>query len=268
MKAPSAGPRRNFQPHGPSQLHRQPQRHPRRTSPLQVGALLLLGLLLAPIAALAQEPPPGPSGLADGVGIRVSISDLRPHDLEADLDLTMYTRVGPYSSTNAGVPTYGFPALDYGDGDTLATTLLVLEGTGTGPGGSNVYRSAASFTHTYPASGSYTVTAASLCTACVRAEYTFLYPGGTPTASGPGTIDYRPQTVVGNLAGTYTYSGTTETPFGSYLVRYAATYYLAVTNTARVELFPLLEIPTTSTWGLLLLGASLLVAGWFALRRL
>lgn len=237
----------------------------RRPRPLRTFVVgVLLGLVAWAPAAVAF---PGP-GLANGVGIRVSVAEERPNPLEADLDLTMYTRVGPYPSTFAGVPTYGFPALDYGDGDTLSSTYLVLASAGGGPGGSHVYRSTASFTHTYPASGIYTVTAASLCTACLRAEYTFLYPGGTTTSLGPTSIDFRPQTVVGNLAGTTTYAGTITTPFGSYLVRFAVTYYQAVTNTAQVTLLRALEIPTASTWGLILLGIGLLVAGWIALRRL
>lgn len=253
----------------PAQRRSASPPHFLRPARIAAAAVLLL-LLAAPglvPGAFAQEPPP--SSFADGVGIRVSVSDLRPDVLEADLDLTMYTRVGPYPSTYAGVPYYGLPALDYGDGDTLSTTYLVLEGTGTGPGGSNVYRSAASFTHTYPDKGPYTVTAASLCTACLRADYTFLYyPGGTPTTSGPATLDYRPQTVVGNLAVTTTYSGTAPTPFGSYLVRYAVTYYQAVTNTTLVDFRTVLDIPTASTWGLVLLGGALLLTGLVLLRRL
>lgn len=223
----------------------------------------MLGILLGAVATPAGAQPPR---LADGVGIRVTVADVRPELLEADLDLTMYTRVGPYGSSYAGVPTYGFPAIDYGDGSTVPSTTLFLAGTGTGPGGSNVYRNAASFTHTYPAPGQYTVTAASLCTACIQGNYTFLYPGGTPTSFGSSTIDYMPATVVGNLAGTTTSSGTMATPFGFYLVRFVMTYYQAVTNTGPVNL-QAAPIPTSSSWGHLILGGGLLLLGVFLLHR-
>lgn len=228
-------------------------------------ALLVIIPALSGQPLLAQE---GSFPFEGAVGIRVTPTDVRLDSLEADLDLTMYTRVGPYPSSYAGFPTAGFPAIDYGDGSTLPTATLVLASSGGGPGGSNVYRNLASFTHTYPSRGVYTVTAATYCTFCVRSAATY-FPAGSPNNPTSYTsFDYVPQTVIGNLAGRYGYSGTTSFPFfSSYSVRYLVTYYLAVTNTARIDLQNALDIPTTSTWGLALLGGLLLLSGVAVLRH-
>lgn len=233
------------------------------TTWLCAALVLLLGLAGQPLAA--QE---GGPLLTGAVGIRVTPTAVRPDALEADLDLTMYTRVGPYPSTYAGVPYFGLPAIDYGDGSTLPSTTLVLASSGGGPGGSNVYKNLASFTHTYPSHSAFTVTAASYCTFCARIQYA-LFPQGSPV---PPTFsysyDYIPQTVIGNLAGKYVYSGTTPVFFfSSYSVRYLTTYYAAVTNTALVDLRSVLEVPTTSAWGLALLGGLLLLSGLAVLRH-
>jgi len=206
----------------------------------------------------------GGDELGPAVGIKVTITDVRPASLEADLDLTWYTRVGPYPSTTAGYPAAGFPALDYGDGATLSYTTLALASTGGGPGGSNVYRNLASFTHTYPATGNYTVTGASFCTYCLRTQYAFFPPGSPAPASFSYSYDYVPDTVVGNLAGTRHYSGTVD--LVDYSVRYLATYYLAVTNTAQLALLAP-DVPTASPWALIALGAALSLAGMLVLRR-
>lgn len=217
-------------------------RDPSRFARQVAVALLLAGLALGADATRAQKAPSRgsnrgqPGGLASGVGIRVSVAALRPEMLEADLDLTLYTRVGPYSSTYAGLPYVGVPALDYGDGSTLPYTTLALASSGAGPGGSNVYRNLASFTHTYPALGAYTVTAGTFCTACFRSQYV-LFPAGSPAPTMfTGSLDYVPQTVVGNFAATYAGTGTTYLSFLSTSVRYQYTFYAAVTNTAQLVL--------------------------------
>lgn len=226
---------------------------------------LLLGLVLAGVLGLpieAQGPPP----LGPAVGIKVTPTDVRPGQLEADFDLTWYTRVGPYSSTSAGYPYAGFPALDYGDGSTIPYTTLVLASSGGGPGGSNVYRNLASFTHTYPSPGNYTVTGASICTACFRGTLSYFDTASPTTPISVSSFDYLPQTVVGNLAGSAVYSGTT-TLFEGIAVRYLVTGYLAVTNTTQVS-FSVLDVPTASTWGLAALGGALLLTGLLVLRRI
>jgi hypothetical protein len=234
------------------------------------GRALVASFLIALWAPVSAAFPGG--GLGPAVGIKVTVTDTRPEVLEADMDLTWYTRVGPYASTTAGFPLIGYPALDYGDGSTLSYTTLALASSGGGPGGSNVYRNLASFTHTYPAFGSYTVTGASFCTACYRSQYVF-FPAGSPAPTTFSySYDYVPQTVVGNLRATVNYSGTvnlgdiTEV-FSDTSVRYMFTAYLAVTNTAQVA-FSVLEVPTASTWSLLALGVLLAVTGLVLLRRL
>lgn len=223
----------------------------------------LLTFVAAPGAA--QEGPPGPGVLGPAVGIRVTPTDVRPQTLQADFDLTWYTRVGPYPTTVAGYPTAGFPALDYGDGSTVPSTTLVLASSGGGPGGSNVYRNLTSFTHTYPSPGVFTVTGASFCTACVRSQFVY-FPTGTPAPNTfTGGVDYVPTIVVGNLAGTTVGSGTVG--LIDFSVRYVYTYYLAVTNTTQVDLRSILEVPTATPWALALLGGLLLLSGLAVLRQ-
>ncbi|MGD2116112.1 MAG: hypothetical protein PVG07_13745 [Acidobacteriota bacterium] len=231
---------------------------------------MLLGLLLAGVITLPLAAQEGPPSLGGTVGIKITATDVRSESLEADFDVTMYTRLFTYSTFPAGVPTFGLPAIDYGDGDTLPTTTLVLASAGGGPGGSNVYQNLASFTHTYPSPGPYTVTAAGYCTLCGRSEYT-IFPAGSPgNPTYTGTFDLLPTMVIGNLAATTFFSGTTSLIFSpSYSVRYAVTLYYAVTNTTRIFLDQnILEIPTASTWGLAALGGLLLLSGLLVLRRI
>ncbi len=226
-------------------------------------ALVCAGLvLLAPTPVLAQEGPP----LAGAVGIKVTPTDVRPQTLEADFDLTWYTRVGPYPSTVAGTPLIGLPALDYGDGSTVPTTTLVLASSGGGPGGSNVYRNLASFTHTYPSAGSFTARAASFCTFCVRSQYVLFPPGSPVPQTFTGSINYIPTTVVGNLAAKYSGSDTVYFSFLATSVHYRYTYYAGVSNTAQVILQQAEAIPAASPWGLAILSGLLLLAGVAILR--
>jgi hypothetical protein len=198
------------------------------------------------------------------VGIRVTVASIDVDLRSADLDLTMYTRgYGP--SGAAGSPFLGYPALDYGDGSTVSTATLALTNTGGGPGGSNVYRSLASFSHTYPGLGLFTARAAMACVACFQSSYA-VFPIGSPVPTAfTGTLDYRPTSVIGNLPVRLTFSGTTSTFFSANSVRYLAAVYPVVTNTTPVVFD--LEIPTASDWGLVALGASLLAAGLVLLRR-
>lgn len=230
---------------------------------------MLLALIYVGVAGLFASPaaaqePGGGIPFQGAVGIKVTPTAIRLQSLEADFDLAMYTRLGPYPSTYAGVPTFGIPAIDYGDGSTLSTTTLVLASSGGGPGGSNVYRNLASLTHTYPSGAVYKVTASSYCTFCFRLQYVFFPPGSPVPPAFTASVDYVPQTVIGNLAARYTYNGTTS--FEGTSVHYHSTYYGGVTNTARVNLFNVLAVPTVSTWGLALLGALLLLSGLIVLR--
>lgn len=228
----------------------------RRVWVSSAAALLVAGLSAAPVAQ------------AQAVGIRVTVADVRPQVLEADLDLTAYTRTGGYSSVYAGVPPFGIAALDYGDGGTLPTTTLALASPGGGPGGSHVFRSLASFTHTYPAAGAYTVRTGIFCYYCFRGAYTVFPPGSPGYPVFSTSYDYVPTSLIGNLAATYVFSGTYLSSDLSYSLRYLVTLYGAVTNTAQVVLRQaVVEVPATSTWGLILLGVALAGTGLFALRR-
>jgi len=227
-------------------------------------SLVLAGTLTAPRAYAGEFIP-----LSSAIGIRVSVVDTRQALLEADLDLTMYTRYPTASpSYPAGTPYFGIPALDYGDGSTVPTTTLALASSGGGPGGSNVYRSLASFTHSYPLPLTYTVTAGMFCTACFRGSATY-FPAGMPGSPVFSTVtDYLPTSVIGNLAARYSYQGTTPSYFfPSYSVRYQVTLYGAVTNTTQVDLSLPVQVPTLSQWGLVALAVSLLAGGLGLLRR-
>jgi len=227
-----------------------------RRGALFSGILVLIGLLGA-----------GAAG-AQLVGIRVTVADVRPALLEADLDLTAYTRTGGYSYVYAGVPELGIAALDFGHGTTLPTTTLDLTNPGGGPGGSSVFHSLASFTHTYPTTGTYTVRTSMPCYGCYRGSYV-VFPPGNPASPVFSTVyDYVPTSVTGNLVATYAYSGTYPTPSSDYSLRYRFTAYSAITNTAQVVFRQAVqEIPSLSQWGLMLLGVMLAGGGVFVLRR-
>lgn len=220
-----------------------------------------------------------PIVLADTVGIRLTVSNVDPTLRSADFDLTMYTRglgplIGP-STAFAGALffTTTYPAIDYGDGSVLTSATLGLTNSGGGPGGSSVYRTLASFTHTYPAgttNATFIARTAMNCVACFRSSYVFFPTGSPPPATFTQTTDLVPPNVIGRFAGTLAYSGTTTTTSGepttTTSVRYKFTYYPVVTNTAVVSFLKV--IPTASEWGLITFGAVLLVAGLVLMRRL
>ena len=109
-------------------------------------------------------------------------------------------------------------------------------------------------------------TGASICTACFRGTISYIETASPTTPISVTSFDYLPQTVVGNLAGSAAYSGTT-TLFEGIALRYLVTGYLAVTNTTQVS-FSVLDVPTASTWGLAALGGALLLTGLLVLRRI
>lgn len=245
-----------------------------------------------------------PLAHAQAVGIRVTVADIRSDALEADFDLTGYFPnlssistpelgappilqrrqgvepgspfdlglfpIGPFPYIPAGAPSFGYPALDYGDGSTLPYTYLSLTDTGGGPGGTNVYRNPATFTHTYPGPGNYTVRTSLQCIFCVRGQITY-FPAGSPTnPTSSYSFDYVPDTIIGNLAATYRYTGTTVSPYSpAYSYRYQITYYGAITNSIVAAVHgSIQEIPTLSEWGLIALGLLLAGVGLVTLRRL
>lgn len=248
-----------------------------RAPKIAFGIVLVTSLVLVASAAAAPEARDrgvaetrGPLPVSNTVGIRVTVSNVDVAMRSADLDLTVYTRgYGPNGAAGAyaGVPMLGYPALDFGDGSTLPSATLALTDLGGGPGGSNVYRSLASFSHTYPATGAATARAAVSCVGCFRLSYVLFPPGSPAPAAFTATSDRRPTSVIGNLPLRLDYAGTSYNAFLSTSVRYASAYYPVITNTAPVFLPSVLEIPTASSWGLIALGASLLGAGIIALRR-
>lgn len=228
------------------------------------------------LVALAACCTPATAGIrpafGGAVGIRVTPSNVDPTALSADLDLTMYTRFYSFPSlrnSQAGVTVPALPALDYGDGSSIPTTTLLLASPTGGPGGSAVWRSAGSFSHSYPAPGDYTVRAAMPCVACEHVSAVFFPPGSPAPTTFTSSYDYAPATVIGNLAATSQYSATTPTLFSDYSVRYRVTTWAAVTNTALVSLpAPVSadDIPTLHPAVIALLGFLLASAGWWVLR--
>lgn len=231
---------------------------------------IAFGLAVLTVAAAdAREPWRGPFNggagpLASAVGIRITPVNVDPNTLMADFDLTAYTRgIGPGGFIGSPISTV--PAIDYGDGSTLSTTIIALSSIGGGPGGSNVYRSLASFTHTYPAMGTYEARTAMICVYCLYVRYASFPPGSPVPTTFTQTLDSVPATVIGNLAGRNATAGTFYYPPDSTSIVFSLTYYYYVTNRATVPLF--VPIPTTSEWGLAGLGAALLLTGLVLIRR-
>jgi hypothetical protein len=232
-------------------------------------AAVLLPLMAGPAAA--GEPirtgvaPKGGGGTGNTVGIRMTISSVNPALSSVDLDLIMYTR--GFGPSYAGSTFFGtYPAIDYGDGNTVLTVPLALTSSGGGPGGSNVYRNLTSFSHTYPGPGVYTARATMACVACFRTSYAFFPPGSPAPTAFSYVNDYLPSSVIGNLAGTVVSAGTSYYASLSTNIRYSFLYHLIVTNTTPV-LLGSSPIPTVSEWGLAVLGTALLAAGVVLLRR-
>lgn len=240
-----------------------------------------LGTVGGGTAARADDRRPGrpqTSGalpVSNTVGLRITASNVDMELRAADFDLTAYTRgYGPNTVTSGGATVanlgstfFGYPALDFGDGNTVAAATLGLANPGGGPGGSNVYRGLASFSHTYPGPGTFTVRTAMPCVGCFQSSYV-VFPAGSPVPNDfSQTIDFRPTNVIGNQPLRLTYAGTTYSPALSASIRFSARVYPVVTNTAQVLLGSVLDVPTTSTWGLFLLGAILIAAGLVHLRR-
>ena len=242
--------------------------------------ILLTSLVLTSAAAAS----PGAGGSAvpskgiigppsNTVGIRMTVSNVDPVLQSADLDLTMYTRgYGPYGTTTggsyvayAGSPFFGYPAIDYGDGSNVPTATLGLATSGGGPGGSNVYRSLASFSHSYPTFGSFTARSAMVCAGCFQSSYVFFPPGSPPPATFTQNFDLRPTSIIGNRPLQIPFSGSTYVSFIGTSVRYAGIYSPIVTNTAQINFGA--AVPTASEWGLIAFGTLLLGAGLLLMRR-
>lgn len=148
------------------------------------------------------------------------------------------------SWTNGGVP----PAIEWGDGETIANTYLSFTNTVPIRGGADVLRWASrEFTHTYDAPGEYTIRVfgSNRYVPNSPAEYPITY-GNTFSTTSPGT-----QAARGGKGG-----------FKSGLQP------IGITNTAEVEVgASILEVPVGSGWGLGLLGLLLAGVGVVVLRR-
>lgn len=243
------------------------------------GFVFLANLAWVSMASAAPTPgaavekggvPPGPIGTA---GIRLTVSNVDASMRSADLDLTMYTRgYGPYGTTSggdyvayAGSPFFGYPAIDYGDGSTVPTVTLALTNSGGGPGGSFVYRSLASFSHTYPSPGAFLARASMACIGCIQVSYVFFPMGSPAPATFTGSLDLRPTNVIGNQPLRLYYTGTSSSSYFGSSVRYSTVVSPVVTTAAPVVFTS--QIPTVSQWGLIALGGSLLGMGLAMMRR-
>jgi hypothetical protein len=162
-----------------------------------------------------------------------------------------------------GATLLDIPAFDFGDGSTVLQTTLPLATVAGGPGGTHVYRR--SFTHSYPAPGSFRLTVGSTCGLCYSVRY---YQSRT-TAPTVITSYYRrplPIIITGNAARTATFEGTFVFP--PYIFRRFTFFIQALTNSTMIDLAPEpAAIPTTSSLGLTLLGVLLAGAGILLLRR-
>jgi len=148
------------------------------------------------------------------------------------------------------------PAMDFGDSNTIADTVLPLVAVGP----PSVYTG--SFMHTYPTSGTYTVTAG-VCR--------FIGPTATVSSPAPGA---------GNLVtvGTATtitflrYLLPTFTVPTTIVANFITPYAVGITNqlpgdgSVTVSQFAI-DVPTVPTTGLVLLALALAAGGLFFLRR-
>jgi hypothetical protein len=205
------------------------------------------------------------------VGVRVSVTDVRPETLEVDFDVTGYTQHrdgtlgGPPSGNPIllGTPLVGYPAFDFGDGSTVVQTTLPLATVAGGPGGTHVYRR--SFTHSYPAPGSFRLTVGSTCGLCYSVRY---YRSRTSAPTVITSYYRRPPhpIVTGHVAQTTTFVGTFVSP--PYIFRRFTYFVQALTNGTDVHLAPTAApIPAVSSAGLVVLGVLLAGAGLLLLRR-
>lgn len=216
------------------------------------------------------------------VGIRASVENVDEAALEAELGVTMYElSISPTTGTRGiagriGTPYYGVPALDYGDGSTVSTTVLPLASPNGGPNGTNVYR-ATGFTHTYPGSGFYDPIAATGCCAGATGSLLYRVYSGTSFVGSYGPYPISPSTLPTIVTGnplTLTNLTFTTTFFYTSFVSFNGVLRYAVTNgafdaagTRGVSLGSILDVPTASDIGLFALGLLLLAAGVVQLRR-
>ncbi len=235
--------------------------------------LLVLLMLLALVASAANAQKPGfegdgrvrPDGSDRGVGgafgpshvsgIRATITDVT--DLDVTIDVTEFyvtnaawtfsTAWIGVASTFGGVPLQR--AVQFGDGTATpfgtsgaipfagygAVTGLPVASYGATFNGENVHVYRGTFTHTYPSAADYTLTVRSV--------------NGVGTTAGQA-----PPIATGNLVGSATPT------FGN-------TYYF-LTNTAAVALgSSILEVPTVSGFGLLVLASALAGIALLLLRK-
>lgn len=149
--------------------------------------------------------------------------------------------------TNAGVP----PAVDWGDGNTIANTAIPKTNysPATPTSGRIISSYAGQFSHTYAAPGVYTI----------RVFGTNVYADGGEGGSYYITSGNTFSTSTPGIA--YNSGTTTNTSWRSGLVPIGITDTSMVTVSASA-----LEIPTASTVGLVLLGLVLAGGGLFVLR--
>lgn len=195
----------------------------------------LLGAALFVLGSVAAS--------AQVAGHRVTITNIDYGTNTVDVDVTGYMDATyTFSTLWLGFNTYfgsiGAPALDWGDGSTVApygngpSTGIPIVATSTNIGGFNVNVYRGGFSHAYGAPGLYTITANSV----------------------PRPINHT------LVAGT---TATTPTYFGTYNYSFAQD----TTQADLAPVQPVIEIPTASEVGLLLLAIGLVGASILTLRR-
>lgn len=198
------------------------------------------------------------------VGIRITASNVDQAGRSADIDIIRYERTNYYSPTSTW-PLYGYPDLDYGDGAARTDVVLALASPNGGPGGSSVYRTTSSLSHTWPAYGGYTLRVQDLCTLCGQTHISFFTSASAATPVISTSHDFMPSNVIGNLTGLTHGSISTYITTGVF-VRYAFTAYYYVTNTLSLT-FDAAPVPALSPWGVVGMGLALLAAGLVLRRR-
>lgn len=159
-----------------------------------------------------------------------------------------YTFFGTHVANRYRLLSPEINAIDFGDGSTIGGTALSM----VTPGPPNVF--AGSFTHTYPATGSYQLTA-NVWRGNLGSTATVAAPSpGTPITIGPSTRYVRQSSFPPSFTGPYT---TSFYPSEAMVV--------GVSSTATVNLA--LDVPTLAEGALVVLALLLAMGGAWLLRR-
>lgn len=240
---------------------------------VSLGVHMITLRAVAAIALSVAAPVIGQSALT---GIRVTPLGVDSDTLNVELGVTVYTTgagQGIYQYNHAflgdsydvyvtsphplafhfRVLNPAVPAIQWGDGETLARATAPLVATGP----PRTY--GAAFSHTYPAPGDYEVSVGSFGL-IGRPDSSAYENPRLPPVAGDALYTQTVQRFFIRDYGVFLTSGT-ET------LRFDGPRAIALTDSTPIDLLgAVLEVPNLSSWGLASLAGALLAAGWLILR--